>query len=197
MNVSSRWCVTALFALGALACSDPVPPPAQGAFIASVGPAPITPPMRACPTSAFTYDVPAVRDMALAEVLDADNYTHKIINGQSEAKVSCSVKGGGSAFTFSGEISQNGKALTIASGTLGADQKGTATITVTNQQRLSPAQLISPAGACAIDAARAAGNSFEVAAGRIWAHFKCSSVELTPSSYCGAEGYFVLENCEQ
>jgi hypothetical protein len=130
-------------------------------------------------------------------VLDADNYTHKIINGQSGASVGCSVKGGGSAFTFSGEISQNGRALTITGGTLGADRKGTATITITNQQRLSPAQLVSPPGACAIDAAAAAGNKFEVAPGRIWAHFNCSSVELMPANYCGAEGYFVLENCEQ
>jgi hypothetical protein len=153
--------------------------------------------MKACATSAFTYDVPKVRDTALAEALDADQYIHKIINGQSDAKVSCTVKGGGSAFTFSGEISQAGRAISIANGTLGADHKGSATITVTNSERLSPPQLISPAGACTIDASKADGNRFEVAPGRIWAQFKCTSVELMPANYCSADGYFVLENCTE
>lgn len=197
MNVSSRWCVTALFALGAVACSDPVPPPAQGAFIASVGPVSPQPPMKACPASAFTYDVPKVRDTMLAEALDGNSYKHKIINGQSNAKVSCSVKGGSAGFRFSGEISQGGQALAIANGTLGPDMKGTATMTVTNTDHLAPPQLISPAGACAIDAAPGGGNTFEVAPGRIWASFKCSSVELAPANYCGADGYFVLENCAE
>ncbi len=196
MNVSSRWCVTAVFALGALACSDPVPPPAQGAFIASVKPASPQPAGKACPTSAFTYDVPPVLTDMPTEILDADNYTHRIINGESGATVECSVKGGGGNFTFSGNILLGGKALKISGGTLAAG-KGTATITVNDAERLSPAQLISPAGACAIDATKAAGNNFQAKAGSMWASFKCTSVELMPASSCAADGFFVLENCDQ
>lgn len=198
MNVSSRWCVTAVFALGALACSDPVPPPAQGAFIASIGPSPSPPPDSACATSAFTYDVPKIRDMMLQDALTESKYLHKTINGEKGAKVSCTVKGGANGFTFSGQILLGGRGLQISNGTLGPTKTGTATITVSNSERLSPAQLISPADVpCTVSAAQVGGNNLQVAAGNIWATFDCPQVNLPPTSSCGADGVFVLENCEQ
>ena len=129
MNVSSRWCVTAVFALAALACSDPVPPPAQGAFIAYVKPASPQPAGKSCPTSAVSYDVPKVLETEPAKQLDADNYTHKIIDGESGASVACTVKGG-STFTFEGKIQLGDRGLNITDGTVGADKKGTARVTV-------------------------------------------------------------------
>ena len=63
MNLSSsRWCVMAVVAWGALACSDPVPLPAQGAINTTV--TSVSPPVqgKACSAGAsFTYDVPQVR----------------------------------------------------------------------------------------------------------------------------------------
>jgi hypothetical protein len=129
MNVSSRWCVTAVFALAALACSDPVPPPAQGAFIASVKPASPQPAGKSCPTSAVTYDVPNIRDTKPAEVLTDGRYLHKIVDGDAGG-VSCTVKGGSGGFTFSGKITQGDRGLNISDGTLGADKKGTARMTL-------------------------------------------------------------------
>ena len=196
MNVSSRWCVTAVFALAALACSDPVPPPAQGAFKASVKPSSPAPLGKSCPTSAYTYDVPIVLDTKPAEVLDEDNYTHKIIDGESGASVSCTVKGG-STFTFSGKISMGDRGLSISNGTIGADKKGTAQITVIKSGQPGFPTMISPMANCTVDAAKANGNNYQVKAGSMWAKFTCASVESPPSDSCAADGFFVLENCNQ
>ena len=197
MNVSSRWCVTAVFAFGALACSDPVPPPAQGAFIASIKPASPPIPDRSCPTSAVTYDVPSILATTPTEVLDADNYTHKIINGEKGAEVSCTVKKGGAGFTFSGHIQLGVRGLSVSGGTLGADMKGTATMTVSNGMALS-SPLLSATGACTVDAAKAGGNNFQVQAGSMWARYTCPAVlGGNPGDGCASDGYIVLENCAQ
>jgi len=199
MNLSSRWCVTAVVAFGALGCSDPVPPPAQGAFwanVKSVSPAPVG---RMCPSGAsLTFDVPVVDPSAIPpQTLDSDTYLHKLVDGEDKAEVSCSVKGK-SSFTLEGTIKLGNKSLAISNGTLGADKKGTARITLRDSG--SPGfsgALSSPTPNCTIDAAAAAGNNFQVKAGSIWGHFDCASVEQAPSDYCKAEGYFVLENCDQ
>jgi hypothetical protein len=189
MHVSSRWCVTAVFALGALSCSDPVPPPAQGAFLTTIkAPSPV-PAGKSCPTSvSFTYDVPSILATKPLEALDENTYLHRTIDGEDNASVSCKVVGS-SSFTFSGRIVLGGSAISIASGTLGADKKGTAQITVTNSKDLS-GSLISPSPNCVITA-------YQVKAGSMWASFTCPSVEAPPSEYCTASGFFVLENCEQ
>jgi len=194
MNLSSRWCVTAVVALAALGCSDPVPPPAQGAFtarITSVSPAPTG---KSCPSGAsFAYDVPDVPDTMPTEELTPFNYSHKIVDGEPDSAVSCKVSGQGSF--FEGRIAFSGKSLEIRSGSLGADLKGTARITVGNSQKLSTT-LLSPSANCKIDA-KADGNRLEVAPGHIWATFDCPSVESPPSDYCAAKGTFVLENCDK
>jgi hypothetical protein len=196
MNVSSRWCVTAVFALGALACSDPVPPPAQGAFKASVKPASPQPAGKSCPTSAYTYDVPNVLETDPAKQLDEDNYTHKTIDGENGSSVSCSIKGS-STFNFSGKISRADRGLSISDGTIGADKKGTARITVIKSGNPGFPTMISPMANCTIDAAKADGNKYQIKAGSMWARFVCPSVESPPSDSCAADGFFVLENCDQ
>jgi hypothetical protein len=175
-----------------------VPPPAQGAFIAQVGPSPTPPPDKACPTSSFSYDVPKMLETDATQQLTASNYDQKTINGEKGAKVSCTVKGGANGFTFSGNILLGGRGLQISGGTLGATKTGTANITVSNSERLSPAQLISPASTpCTVNAAQVGNNSLQVAPGNIWAEYNCPQVNLEPSSSCSAKGFFVLENCEQ
>lgn len=190
MHVSSRWCVTAVFALGALSCSDPVPPPAQGAFLATVKAASSPPNGRSCPSSvSFTYDVPNILATKPLEALDENTYLHRSIDGEDNAKISCRVAGS-SSFSFNGRIMLGGRALTIGGGTLGPDKKGTAQITVTSTESLS-GSLISPSANCVVEA-------YTVQAGGImWASFACPSVEAPPSDYCTANGFFVLENCEQ
>ena len=199
MNLSSRWSVTAVVALGALGCSDPVPPPAQGAFWANVTSVSPQPAGKSCPSGAsLTFDVPAANLNAIpSETLDQDTYKLRKIDGEDQAEVSCSVKGG-SSFTFEGTIKLGARALSITNGTIGDDKKGTARITV--QANGTPGfsgALSSPSANCVIDAAPAPGNNFQVNPGHIWAHFQCASVEQMPSDLCKAEGFFVLENCSQ
>jgi len=190
MNLSSRWCVTAVIALGALSCSDPVPPPAQGAFrvrLTSLGVS-----GKSCPSGAAqAFAVPEVPASAPAEELSENVYAHKIIDGESSSSVSCNVKGDGT-FTFDAHISFGAKSLDIMSGTLGADKKGTARISVSNSQILSTS-LSSPSPAnCVITAT---GASLQAQPGSMWATFSCPSVDHAPSDSCGADGVFVLENC--
>jgi len=198
MNVSSRWCVTAVFALGALACSDPVPPPAQGAFIASVKPASPQPAGKSCPTSAITYDVPIVREKMAnpPEFLTQDRYIRKIVDGDGGASVSCSVTGG-STFKFSGKIQQGDRGLSFSDGTIGADKKGTARITVIKSGSPGFPTMISPMANCTIDAAKANGNNFQIKAGSMWASFNCATVESPPTDSCSSDGFIVFENCDQ
>jgi len=197
MNVSSRWCVTAVVALGALGCSDPVPPPAQGAFVATVQS--VSPPIdgKSCPSGAsLTYDVPKVDPTLIPpQTLEPNRYLHKLIDGQDGSTVRCSVSG---SFKFSGRISLGGRALEISDGMLGADKKGTAHVTVTKSDQPGFSHsLSSPMNTCVIDAAAASGNNFQVKAGSIWASFTCPTVEAEPSDACKASGIFVLENCDQ
>jgi hypothetical protein len=194
MYVSSRWCVTAVFALGALSCSDPVPPPAQGAFIASVRPTSPPPDGKSCPTSAVTFDVPAFIDAAPTEQLDQDTYLHHIVDGEDGSSARCSVKGS-SSFTFAGTLRGGARSLDISNGTLGADKKGTASITVIDTSR--SIQLSSPGPTCTIDASPGASNRFEVKGGSMWASFTCPAIERPPTDSCMSTGYFVLEHCEE
>lgn len=200
MNLSSRWCVTAVVALGAVACSDPVPPASQGAIwvaIQSNSPAPAG---KSCPSGTSTsYDVPNVDPQIIpSEVLDDDTYLHWIVDGQNQSSVSCTVKGG-DTFSFSGRLKGPTKgglgSIEISDGTLDATHKGTATITISDTAALSQS-LASPSAACTIDAVKGNGNH-QVQPGSIWASFTCSSVEAQPSDYCKAHGFFVLENCAQ
>jgi hypothetical protein len=197
MHVSSRWCVTAVLAFGALACSDPVPPPAQGAFLAHVkSPSPLPEGKQCRIGGAFTYDIPVIFATKPLEQLDADTYLHKAVDGEKGASVSCSVKGS-STFSFSGEYTQGDSlSLSISSGTIGADGKGTALISIYNSTKLSTA-LTSPGATCTIDAAKGANNNFQVKPGSMWAAFNCAAVDAPPSDSCSADGFFVLENCDQ
>ena len=197
MNLSSRWCVTAVVALGALGCSDPVPPPAQGAFWANVKSVSPAPAGKSCPSGAsLTFDVPTV-DPKLDESLDENTYLHRKIDGEDQAEVSCIVKGGPS-FTLEGTIKLGSRALSISNGTIGDNKKGTARITLraSGNPGFSGA-LSAPSANCAIDAAAAPGNNFQVKPGSIWARFQCPSIEQAPSDFCQADGFFVLENCDQ
>jgi hypothetical protein len=199
MNLSSRWCVTAVVALGALGCSDPVPPPAQGAFWANVKSVSPPPSGKSCPSGpTLTFDVPAVDTMLNPpQTLNALTYKQKLVDGQESGEVSCAVKGSG-PFTVEGTVKFGNKSLAVSSGTLGADKKGTARITLRDSGNPGfSGALSAPSATCTLDAAAAAGNNFQVKPGSIWGHFSCASVEQAPSDYCQADGYFVFENCDQ
>ena len=178
--------------------AGPAPPPRQGAFwvnVKAVSPAPAG---KMCPSGAsLTFDVPAATPSNPPQSLDGDTYLQKVIDGENQAAVSCSVSGE-SSFTLEGQIQLGNKSLSISSGALGADKKGMARIILRDSgfPGFSGA-LSSPSANCVIDAAAAAGSNLQVKAGSIWGHFSCASVEQPPSDFCLAEGYFVFENCDQ
>ena len=195
----SRWCVSAVFAFGALACSDPVPPAAQGAFIANVKSGV---PGKICPSGqSITYDVPhedPIQDAT--KILDKDTYVDHLTDGAEGAAVRCTVRGG-STFTFDGLVKSGtkGHSLEITSGTLAENKKGTARITLTKSDDpgFSHAMTAPTTNLCTIDAAPTASNAFQVKAGSMWASFSCPMVVAEPSDGCAADGFFVLENCVQ
>lgn len=201
MNLSSRWCVTAVVALGAAACSDPVPPPAQGAFNASVYS--VSPPVanKMCPSgAALTYEVPTVPAPTAKDPdpsLSGSNYEHKIIDGQDSSSVHCSVKSGSAGISFEGRISLAGKAIEISGGSLPDKKTGTARMTFTKSSTPGFSNaLSSPAGGCMVDAV-INDKGIQAKAGSIWAHFSCAGIDHEPSDHCRSEGFFVLENCDQ
>lgn len=197
MKVSSRWCVSAFVAFGALGCSDPVPATPQGAFNARVTSSPSAPAGKNCPSGTSTYfEGPTVPEMMDAngnpkdERLDANTYIYKVVDGDS-GEVSCTVKG----TSFEGRIQSGNKSLEISSGTVDPTTlKGTARVSLVSQSQISGA-LSSPGVTCTIDASKNDGANFQIADGHIWASFNCPSVEQTPSAFCGASGVFVFENC--
>ena len=194
MNLSPRWCVTAFAAVGALSCSDPVPPPAQGAFIVTLSN--VSPSNgKSCPAgTAFTYDVPSVLASKPTETLSSSTYLHWTVDGESNSKVSCSVKGS-SSFSFSGRISSGVQTLEISDGVLTNNMSGTARFTVANGMKISN-PLTSPAADCTVTVVNNS-KGLQVKPGSLWATFTCSGVEHQPGEACQAKGTFVLENCTQ
>jgi hypothetical protein len=130
-----------------------------------------------------------------AEALDSNTYLHWVVDGDGAASVSCRVVGN-STFTFQGRIGSAGKVLEISNGTIAADGRGTASVTLSDSANLA-APLSSPAGTCSVNAAKGSIDGFQVQPGSMWAGFTCPSLEAAPSDYCTASGIFVLENCLQ
>lgn len=184
---------------GGTAGAGAVPPPSRGAFWANVKSVSPPPAGKACPAGAsLTFDLPAV-DAASnpPQALDSDTYLHHLIDGEAAAEVKCAVQGE-SSFALEGKIALGNKSFTLSSGTLAADKKGTAQITLRASGSPGFAGALSSPGAnCTLDAAAAVGNNYQVKPGSIWGHFSCSAVEQAPSDHCRAEGFFVFENCEQ
>src|SRR6185436_20398052 len=117
-----------------------------------------------------------------------------LVDGEDGAEVKCAVKGA-SSYTLEGTITLGPKSFAISSGTLGADRKGTAQITLRDSGTPGfSGALSAPSANCTLDAAASAGANLQVKAGAIWGTFSCPSVEQAPADYCQAEGYFVLEN---
>lgn len=172
---------------------DERPPASQGALtvtLKSVSPAPAG---KSCPSgTASTWAIPPVDQPN--EALSNVTYLHWLVDGDAGAKVSCKVAASGGGVRFEGKLQQASVALQISEGTLGADRRGTARITVTNSQALTSA--LSSTADCVVSAARTDGN-LQAQPGSMWASFSCAAVEAPPSDLCAATGIFVLENCDQ
>jgi hypothetical protein len=192
MNASARCSFLAVPLLAALGCSDPVPPPAQGAVTLYVGQPTTTVAQMSCPTTA-TYQVAATdsKTKMIAPPTSTDP-GESIISGESGSSISCSVTGGGGNFKFSGSFVGYTPlgikvSLTFQNGVI-SGTTGTADVNVYTPDLSA---IFSGTG-CAITV-----QNQQVKGGSIWATFTCDQISSPPSGLCGiaSQSAFVFENC--
>ena len=190
--MSLRWSFTAVLALGTLACSDPVPPPAQAGLRLSLsngsgisG--------KSCPVTAITKTVPERDPNNIMEGPSATDPGVRVIDGEDNSKISCSVKGNG-PFSVSASIQYASTSFTLLGGSVMAGGNGTANISVYTPEITTT---ISSPSTTPCSVRVPAGTSFQVKPGSIWAEFSCMSLETTPSTACSANGILVFENCAE
>jgi hypothetical protein len=187
--MSLRWSLTAVLALSALGCSDPVPPPAQAGLLLQMrngsqaaG--------KACNVTALTKTVPD-RDPQLVEGPTISNPGVRILDGEDKSKISCAVKGSGT-FSVSGSIQYGSTSFTILGGSVTAGASGTGQVSVYTAETGS---LSSASGTpCTFDVT---GGSLQIKPGSMWAEFNCPTLETTPAVACAASGVVILENCTE
>ncbi len=194
MNAYPRWSIVAAPLLAALGCSDPVPPPAQAAVTLSVTQPVVHVDQMTCPV-VHEYQVgandPKTNKPAPPSSVDPGQ---SVISGQSGAKISCSVKGGGGTFTFSGTVSAvttEGQAISVqfTNGTV-TNGAGTADVSVYTPDLSAN---FDSTASCTIQVLQN-----QVKGGSIWATFSCPSIASPPSGLCGigSNSTIVFENCD-
>lgn len=188
-----------LVAVGALvfvaastaSCSDPVPPPEQGAAYFTVSAR--SGEAKLCPLStAARGNAPAV--VGVSQVLDANNVYGRITDGDN-GKVKCKVVESSGSFSVQGLVQSTSPATTLSVIATFAAGSKTAPATISVNDQSTGNTYSSADKTCTADVD---GGSLGVAAGRIWGHYTCTSV-LVPEaqSDCQSSGYFLFENCEQ
>jgi len=193
MNAGARCSILAVPLLAALGCSDPVPLPAQGALSLSIQKS-VSVNGATCPDVGTTYEVGA------PGVPSASSPGDSLIDGDKGAHISCSVKGSGGTYAFSGSFQASTSvgdpaplALAFSGGVINPNNTGSASISVfTNKLAGS---FTSPAGMdCSF---KVLGNPPQVANGHIWASFSCPQIAQPPSNLCGVgTSVIVFENCD-
>jgi hypothetical protein len=201
MNAYPRWsflAVALLGALGSAACSDPVPPPAQGALTLSVGQPVVHVDGRACPAPGITYQI-AATDSKTKMVAAPSSITpgESLISGEQGSKISCSVKKSSSGFAFSGSIHGNSQPsgsvvdLQMQAGTIDATSlSGTVNVTVYTPELSGNFASVAP---CTVNVLQS-----QIKGGSMWASFSCPTVQYDPSGACGISSFstVVFENCD-
>jgi hypothetical protein len=195
MNAYPRWSFLALPLLVALGCSDPVPPPAQGAVTLYLGQPVVHVDQMTCPVSGQAYQIGATDSKTKAILAPtASDPGQSVISGESGSTISCSVRGGGGNFTFSGSlhaVTPQGDLVSVSfsNGTVGPDFTGTADVSVYTPQLSGT---FSSTSSCAITV-----KNQQVKGGSIWATFSCGQIASPPSGLCGidASSAIVFENC--
>lgn len=199
MNACPRWSYLAVSLLAAFGCSDPVPPPAQGAVTFAVHPPSPGVNQTTCPVPGMTYQV-GTPDLKNCPNNPTGAPTQEcpggsVISGEKGSKISCSVKSAGGSFNFSGSlaaISAAGQAIDIEfnSGVVASDgTPGTVGVSI-----LTPG-LQGTGGLSSTNCSVQVING-QVKGGSIWASFECPQVSATEKQYlCGTSGWIVFENC--
>jgi hypothetical protein len=201
-------CFTALALTGLVAaCSDAVPPAAQGAASFHVS----SPAMAgdSCPATPHWSNAPFVANMATTQTVTLnqkgpDGSGPLAVDGQSGAQVKCSVVASGDKFIITGRVSgpvpgKQPNQFTVST-TLGPnDTMAAGTITVVDDQTGSPLS----SSACVVAARPTNGGDPGVAAGKVWASATCTGAgdlgNAAPNARCDftPAAVFVFENCAQ
>jgi hypothetical protein len=177
---------TTLTALGALGCSDPVPPPSQGGVSITISPASPQPPETSCQRTtghSALIGNPAPNQSARGT---------PVVDGEGGAEVSCRVSGAG-RFSVSGKVKANAVTFNLRGGQMSAEKDGTGTGSVASFD-VKGLTLGAPTSTpCTL-------TTIEVKAGAAWGRFECNAYidsQSPTSAHCRATGVFLLENCEQ
>jgi hypothetical protein len=166
-----------------MGCSEPVPPASQGAFVA-----------------AFQAPGTCGKDIHNEQIgyADATEIRDLKKNGAGGAQIFCAVTGAGSGFDVEAELSLFSTNLRVningMPSTATEDSPHPGTVTYQTQKTVRP--YTSPQDApCDFWFE----NSQEVAAGRVWAQFKCEQIEDVSTNTICALGIstIALQNCDQ
>jgi hypothetical protein len=186
LMMNARWSFLAVPLLAALGCSDPVPLPAQGAISMSIRKSAAT-----CPDSGTTYSVGAPNSPSTSNPGDS------LVDGSNGAHISCSVKGSGGGFAFSGTLQASTTVpvypitVTFSNGVVDATGKGTAAVSVYTPTLSTFYASTDP---CTI---QVLGNPLQVKGGSIWASFSCPAITASLQGECAVgPSVIVLENCD-
>ena len=184
-------CACALLGAGSISagCSDPVPPPAQGAASIHVG-------QRTgqnCPTLAHLANAPDP-PRGQSQNVSATEVKNKAVDREG-AQVRCKVKPAGGSFQVEASISVGNVSFSVD--TTVADGQSNAQGSATEQDAETEVTLTSQDVPCTIGVK---GNELGVAAGRIWGKIECTKVvdARSPGNECAIDyGFFLFENCSQ
>lgn len=172
-----------LSTLGAAGCSDPVAPPAQGGLYIQIGSAVDKPQGTQCPSTGHSKNIGAPPP-------DQNSPGGRVVDGEG-GQVFCNVSGG-DPFSFNGKLAQGNISFTVK-GTVAPQGTGSAQVIYYDPDLATTVQ--SPNDRPCTVAVNS--GSLQVASGRVWASFACDQLIREPSSYCGASGVFVFENCDE
>jgi hypothetical protein len=119
-----------------------------------------------------------------------------LVDGQGDASVSCSVKGAGATFAFTGSLRGPAAEATVVQIRFsGAVTDGMTSYlsgsayTGTEVDELSTGTDMG--SMCAVNIIQ-----HQVKNGAIWANFNCPHMDATPSAECAVTGEFVFQNCD-
>jgi hypothetical protein len=158
----------------------------------TVGAASPAVPGKACNVTTLTKTVPDRDPMSPFEGPTNMDPGVRIIDGEDNSKISCTVKGSGT-FSVAASIQYGSLGFTILGGSVTAGGTGTATVTLYTPET-APA-LQSPSGTpCTLSVMT---PPFQAQSGSMWGEFRCPTLETTPSTACSANGIIVIENCSE
>lgn len=183
MSRHSLLWVVGLCAAGSMGCSEPVPPASQGAFVA-----------------AFQAPGSCGKDIHNEQIgyADATEIRDLKKNGVGGAQIFCAVSSAGGGFDVEAEMKLFSTNLRVnikgIPSTATVDDPHPGTVTYQTQKTVKPytSPQDNPCDFWFL-------NSQEVAGGRIWAQFKCETIEdVSTNTICAlGDSTLAMQNCDQ